>query len=93
MWCDGVSPRQEFPWLFVNLIGGQDELVFDGNSFVMDALGEVTMRAPAFTEGLYAVDLEVAPTAAIRRAGRSSRLFKAKMKASMALWYKARAIT
>ena len=48
------------PLLFVNLIGGQDELVFDGNSFVMDARGAVTMRAPAFTEGLYAVDLEVA---------------------------------
>ena len=47
------------PLLFVNLIGGQDELVFDGNSFVMDARGEVTMRAPAFVEGLYAVDLEV----------------------------------
>src|SRR5580704_4183924 len=41
------------PLLFVNLIGGQDELVFDGNSFAMNALGEVTMRAPAFTSGLY----------------------------------------
>jgi NAD+ synthase (glutamine-hydrolysing) len=47
------------PLVFVNLIGGQDELVFDGNSFVMDARGEVTLRAPAFTEGLYAVDLAV----------------------------------
>jgi NAD+ synthase (glutamine-hydrolysing) len=45
------------PLVFVNLIGGQDELVFDGNSFVMDAAGEVTMRAPAFTEGMYVVDL------------------------------------
>ena len=45
------------PLLFVNLIGGQDELVFDGNSFVMDATGEVTLRAPAFTEGTYVVDL------------------------------------
>jgi NAD+ synthase (glutamine-hydrolysing) len=47
------------PLVFVNLIGGQDELVFDGNSFVMDAQGTVTMRAPAFTEGLYVVDLGV----------------------------------
>jgi len=46
------------PLLFVNLIGGQDELVFDGNSFVMNARGEVTRRAPAFVEGLYSVDLE-----------------------------------
>jgi NAD+ synthase (glutamine-hydrolysing) len=48
------------PLLFVNLIGGQDELVFDGNSFAMNAHGEVTMRAPAFTEGLYVVDLDCA---------------------------------
>jgi NAD+ synthase (glutamine-hydrolysing) len=49
------------PLVFVNLIGGQDELVFDGNSFVMNAQGHVTMRAPAFTEGLYVVDLTVDP--------------------------------
>ena len=47
------------PSVFLNLIGGQDELVFDGNSFVMDANGVVTQRAPAFTEDLYVVDLEV----------------------------------
>jgi NAD+ synthase (glutamine-hydrolysing) len=47
------------PLVFVNLIGGQDELVFDGNSFVMDAEGTVTMRAPAFTEGLFLVELAV----------------------------------
>jgi NAD+ synthase (glutamine-hydrolysing) len=46
------------PLVFVNLLGGQDELVFDGNSFVMNASGEVTLRAPAFTEGSYVVDLE-----------------------------------
>jgi NAD+ synthase (glutamine-hydrolysing) len=48
----------DVPLLFVNLIGGQDELVFDGNSFVMNAHGEITLRAPAFVEGLYPVDLE-----------------------------------
>jgi NAD+ synthase (glutamine-hydrolysing) len=47
------------PLVFLNLIGGQDELVFDGNSFVMNAQGKVTSRAPAFTEGLYVVDLSV----------------------------------
>jgi NAD+ synthase (glutamine-hydrolysing) len=45
------------PVVFCNLIGGQDELVFDGNSFVMDDQGTVTQRAPAFAEGLYVVDL------------------------------------
>jgi len=44
------------PIAFANLIGGQDELVFDGHSFVMTANGEVVQRAPAFTEGLYCVD-------------------------------------
>ena len=47
------------PVVFVNLIGGQDELVFDGNSFVMDAQGKVSQRAPAFTEGMYVVDLNL----------------------------------
>jgi NAD+ synthase (glutamine-hydrolysing) len=47
------------PVVFLNLIGGQDELVFDGNSFVTNAAGEVVLRAPAFTEGSYVVDLAV----------------------------------
>jgi NAD+ synthase (glutamine-hydrolysing) len=54
------------PLVFVNLVGGQDELVFDGNSFVMDAQGNVTLRAPAFTEGLYVVDLVADPKGRVR---------------------------
>jgi NAD+ synthase (glutamine-hydrolysing) len=49
------------PFIYLNLVGGQDELVFDGESFVLDAAGELTHRAPAFTEGLYPVDIETAP--------------------------------
>src|SRR5438132_14317649 len=41
------------PLAYVNLDGGQDELLVDGNSFVMDAHGEVLMRAPPFVEGTY----------------------------------------
>jgi NAD+ synthase (glutamine-hydrolysing) len=44
------------PAAYVNLLGGQDELVFDGNSFAMDAHAQVTMRAEAFKEGLYSVE-------------------------------------
>jgi NAD+ synthase (glutamine-hydrolysing) len=44
------------PMAYVNMVGGQDELIFDGNSFVMNAEGAVVMRAPAFREGTYAVD-------------------------------------
>src|SRR5689334_20833798 len=46
------------PVVYVNMLGGQDELVFDGNSFVMDAAGNVVMRAPPFEEGLYTVEFE-----------------------------------
>jgi NAD+ synthase (glutamine-hydrolysing) len=54
------------PLVFVNLLGGQDELVFDGNSFVMNGAGHITMRAPAFTEGLYTVDLAAGPDGVVR---------------------------
>ena len=43
------------PLAYVNLVGGQDELVFDGNSFVMNAEGQVVQRAPPFAEGSYLV--------------------------------------
>ncbi len=44
------------PMAYVNAFGGQDELVFDGNSFVMDAGGVVVMRAPPFEEGVYCAE-------------------------------------
>ncbi|CAI8846205.1 NAD+ synthase [Methylocaldum szegediense] len=44
------------PLVYVNLIGGQDELVFDGASFVMNREGSVTFRAPEFEESLLPVD-------------------------------------
>jgi NAD+ synthase (glutamine-hydrolysing) len=44
------------PLAYVNLVGGQDELVFDGNSFVMDAAGEVVLRAPPFEEGTWVAE-------------------------------------
>ncbi|UCE90698.1 MAG: NAD+ synthase [Pseudomonadota bacterium] len=46
------------PLVYVNLVGGQDELVFDGGSFVMDAKGDVVQRVPAFEESLHCVDIE-----------------------------------
>lgn len=47
------------PVLYVNLVGGQDELVFDGGSFVMDAGGNITQQAPTFEEGLYLAEFAV----------------------------------
>ncbi len=46
------------PLAYVNLVGGQDELVFDGNSFVMNARGEVVLRAPPFEEGSFPARFE-----------------------------------
>jgi NAD+ synthase (glutamine-hydrolysing) len=43
---------------FCNLVGGQDELVFDGHSVVLDDSGEVIARAPGFEEDLLVVDIE-----------------------------------
>lgn len=51
------------PICYVNLVGGQDELVFDGASLVVDATGTVVARARQFAEDLLVVDLEV-PAAA-----------------------------
>jgi NAD+ synthase (glutamine-hydrolysing) len=46
------------PVLYLNMVGGQDELVFDGGSFVMNADGEICARAPAFEETLVDVHLQ-----------------------------------
>ena len=56
---------------FCNLVGGQDELVFDGHSVVLDDEGEVIARAPGFEECLLVVDLD--PTEAIGRRLRDVR--------------------
>jgi NAD+ synthase (glutamine-hydrolysing) len=45
----------KLPVVYLNLVGGQDELVFDGGSFVMDADGKIAFRAKPFSEGLYVV--------------------------------------
>jgi NAD+ synthase (glutamine-hydrolysing) len=47
------------PIIYVNQVGGQDELVFDGGSCVFDGTGELRQRTPAFGEGLYPLDLLV----------------------------------
>ncbi len=44
---------------YVNLVGGQDELVFDGGSLVFDADGELVSSAPQFAEDLLVVDIDV----------------------------------
>ncbi|HVG04326.1 MAG TPA: NAD+ synthase [Burkholderiaceae bacterium] len=48
--------RYRMPVVYANLVGGQDELVFDGASFVLDADGKLLARAPYFEESLLLVD-------------------------------------
>ncbi|MEQ4716511.1 NAD+ synthase [Nonomuraea sp. B19D2] len=45
--------------VYVNQVGGQDELVFDGDSIVVDASGSLVARAGQFTEELLVVDLDL----------------------------------
>jgi NAD+ synthase (glutamine-hydrolysing) len=47
------------PIMYVNLVGGQDELVFDGGSFVVDRDGQLAQRAPACEAGSYVVDFDI----------------------------------
>ncbi len=55
------------PILYVNLVGGQDELVFDGASMLVDAEGRVVARARQFAEDLLVVDVDV-----VRRVARGT---------------------
>ena len=47
--------------VYCNLVGGQDELVFDGGSFVLDRSGELMQQLPAFEEALAYVQLDLSP--------------------------------
>ena len=44
---------------YLNTVGGQDELVFDGNSMICDPRGEVVARGPAFREAMILADIDV----------------------------------
>ena len=59
--------RDNSCWIaFVNAVGAQDELIFDGQSLVLNENGEVVVRGPAFEEALLLVDVD-ATTAVARR--------------------------
>jgi NAD+ synthase (glutamine-hydrolysing) len=49
------------PFFYVNMVGGQDELVFDGESLAVDSRGELVGIGKAFEEDLVVVDLELRP--------------------------------
>jgi NAD+ synthase (glutamine-hydrolysing) len=57
------------PIVYLNMVGGQDELVFDGGSFVAAADGEIRFRAPPFEEGLFSIELDGSPGGVLPQAG------------------------
>jgi NAD+ synthase (glutamine-hydrolysing) len=64
--------RDNSCWIaFVNAVGAQDELIFDGHSLVLDQDGRIVARAPAFEEALVVVDVDA--TTAIGRRLRDAR--------------------
>ena len=59
---------------YTNAVGGQDELVFDGSSVILDHQGEVIARGKAFEEDLIVADLNMEAVARARRTGRKNLL-------------------
>jgi len=51
--------RMDAPFVYVNMVGGQDDLVFDGDSMVVDRTGALLARTPHCEEGLMIVDLDL----------------------------------
>ncbi len=66
--------EMQVPVIYVNMVGGQDELVFDGGSFAMAADGNVRLRAPAFDEGLFSVMLRGTALGVVPDSGDCSEL-------------------
>jgi len=54
--------RYQVPMIYVNQVGGQDDLLFDGRSFCCDSRGRVTFQAPAFEERLLLAGEPIQPT-------------------------------
>lgn len=70
--------------VYANLVGGQDELVFDGASFVLDRQGQLRARLPDFTEGVNVVDVHadgsivaVTPEASVRPCSEEEQVWNA----------------
>ncbi|MBV9406356.1 MAG: NAD+ synthase [Acidobacteriaceae bacterium] len=54
----GTTERFDLPLVYVHMVGGNDQLVFDGSSFAMDSMGRVGARAKSFAEDLIVFDTE-----------------------------------
>ncbi|HEY7841398.1 MAG TPA: NAD+ synthase [Gammaproteobacteria bacterium] len=71
--------------VYANLVGGQDELIFDGGSMAVDSMGTPALVAPQFTEGLHVLDVESrggavvlrCETGIVREAERAESIYRA----------------
>ena len=48
--CKNYALKFDITFIYVNMVGGQDEVVFDGNSFIVNNQGDVSLQLPAFKE-------------------------------------------
>jgi NAD+ synthase (glutamine-hydrolysing) len=62
--CQRRAAEAGCPLAYVNMVGGQDELVFDGDSIIVAADGAVLARGPQFEEAMIVADLDVAAASA-----------------------------
>jgi NAD+ synthase (glutamine-hydrolysing) len=59
-----LAAKYRVPFYYCNAVGGNDELVFDGNSFAIDAAGQTILQMPGFREDIQVVESSAAPVAA-----------------------------
>lgn len=72
--------ENKLPVVYVNLVGGQDELVFDGGSFVVNADGKTMLRTAFFAEAQPVIEidgLELAPSEVIAHPGEDAEIYEA----------------
>ena len=55
------AASNQCPLAYINLVGGQDELVFDGDSMLVDVAGKIVFRAEAFEAGVFVRDWDITP--------------------------------
>lgn len=53
----GIASKYQVPLVYVNQVGGNDELIFDGNSVIVDAKGEIAAHAASFEEDLLVAEI------------------------------------
>lgn len=61
------AKKYRFPIIYVNQVGGQDDLVFDGRSLIANAEGDIVFQAPIFEEGLFYYDMGSKQKVSVRK--------------------------